>query len=80
MAYTQAPIECDMYVKFPAGIEVGGTAETHVLKLLKNLYGRQQVGKVWADYLVEKLIEAYFQQSQIDDVYGTKEMWYFFIM
>ena len=45
----------------PASIEVkGGTAEMHVLKLLKNLYGGRQAGKVWADYLAEKLIEAGF--------------------
>ena len=57
MAYTHPPIECDMYMKLPAGIEVkGGTAEMHVLKWLKNL-----TGKIWADYLVEKLIEADFQ-------------------
>ena len=57
MAYTHAPIECDMYMKLLAGIEVkGGTAEMHVLKLLKNL-----TGKVWTDYLAEKLIEADFQ-------------------
>ena len=51
-----------MYLKLPAGIEVkGGTAEMHVLKLLKNLYGGRQAGKVWVDYLAEKLIGADFQ-------------------
>ena len=46
MAYTQAPIECDMHMKLPAGIEVkGGTAEMHCLKLLKNFYGGRQAGK-----------------------------------
>ena len=61
MAYTQVPIECDIYMILPASIEVkGGTAEMHVLKLLKNLYGGRQAGKVWADYLAEKLIEAGF--------------------
>ena len=52
MLYIQAPTECDVYMKFPAGIGVQeGTTETHVLKLLKNLY----------DCLAEKLIEADFQ-------------------
>ena len=68
MTYTQAPIEYDTYMKLLASIEVkGGTAEMHVLKLLKNLYGRRQAGKVWADYLAEKLIEADFQQSTVDE-------------
>ena len=40
MPYTQATVECDMYMRLPAGIEVeGGEAETHILKLVKNLYG-----------------------------------------
>ena len=68
IAYTQVPIECDMYMKLPAGIEVkGGTAETHVLKVPKNLYGGRQAGEVWADYLAEKLIETDFQQSNVDE-------------
>ena len=57
MTYTQAPIECDKYMKLPAEMDVkGGSAETHVVKLLKNIYDRKQAGKVWADYLAEKLI------------------------
>ena len=40
MAYTQDQIECDMCMRLPAGIEdKDGTAETHLLKLIKNLYG-----------------------------------------
>ena len=62
MAYTQAPIECDIYMKLPAGTEVKkGTAEMHVLMLLKNLNGRRQAGKVQADNLAKKLIEVDFQ-------------------
>ena len=59
MAYTLTSIEYDMYMKLPADIEVkGGTAETHVLKLLKNLFGGRQSGKVWADYLEMKLLQS----------------------
>ena len=72
MEHTQSPIECDMYMKLQADIEVkGGMAETHILKLLKNLDGGRQAGKVWVEYLAEKLIEADFQQSHVD-----KCVWY----
>ena len=62
MAYTEAPIMCYMYMKLPASIEVmGKPAEMHILKLLRNLNGRRQAGKVWADYLAKELIDADFQ-------------------
>jgi hypothetical protein len=31
--------------------------DTHCLKLLKNIYGQKQAGRVWHEYLVEGLIE-----------------------
>ena len=68
MVYTQAPIDCDMYMSMPAGIEViGSTAETHCLKLLKNFYGSKQAGKVWSDYLDPTLIDSRFERSMIDE-------------
>ena len=40
MAYTQAPIEMDLYMEFPVGIETKhGDSKLHVLKILKNLDG-----------------------------------------
>ncbi len=48
MAYPQAPIECDMYMELPEGIQVSeGDSKDYVLKLLKNIYGQKQVGRVW---------------------------------
>jgi hypothetical protein len=41
--------------------------ETHCLKLLKNLYGQKQAGRVWHEYLVEGLIERHFKQSIVDN-------------
>ena len=47
MAYPQAPIECDMYMDLPQGIQVSeGDSQDSVLKLLKNIYGQKQAGRV----------------------------------
>ena len=68
MAYTQAPTEMDMYMKLPKGIELGnGKKGEHILKLLANLYKQKQVGCMWNQHLVDKLLSVGFKQSQIDE-------------
>ena len=68
MAYAQAPIKCDMYLQLPDGIETeSGNSRTHVLKLLQNMYGQKQAGKVWADFRSENLFKIGFERSKIDE-------------
>jgi hypothetical protein len=68
LAYPQAPIEFDMYMELPKGVEMhDGNRKTHVLKLLKNLYGQKQAGRVWNQHLVKGLLKIGFQQSEIDE-------------
>jgi hypothetical protein len=68
MAYPQAPNEMDMYMEISQGIHLkNGNSKDHVLKLLANLYGQKQAGRVWNSYLVDKLLEIEFKQSLIDD-------------
>jgi hypothetical protein len=68
MAYPQAPIEMDMYMELPHGIETRyGNSRDYVLKLLRNLYGQKQAGRVWNEYLVEKLRSIGFTQSLVDE-------------
>ena len=68
MAYPQAPIEMDMNMELPGGIHLkNGNSKDHVLKLLANLYGQKQAGRIWNSYLVNKLLEIDFKQSLIDD-------------
>ena len=57
-AYTQAPIDRDMYMEFPRGITVPGGVDrkTFVLKLHRNLYGQKQAGRVWYKHLRKRLI------------------------
>jgi hypothetical protein len=68
LAYPQADIEFDMYMELPKGIETKyGNGKTHVLKLLKNLYGQKQAGRVWNQHLVKGLKEIGFKQSKVDE-------------
>ena len=67
MAYTQAPIECDMYFHLPDGIDTeSGNSRTNVLNLLRNVYGQKQSGKVWEDFLSDNLFKIGFERSNID--------------
>lgn len=68
MAYPQAPIEMDLFMELPHGISVKGKRSTdYALKLVKNLYGQKQGGRVWNEYLTSKLVdELGFSQSIVD--------------
>ncbi|KAL7480534.1 hypothetical protein ACHAW6_006222 [Cyclotella cf. meneghiniana] len=59
MAYTQAPIETDLIMEIPYGIEttIGNTP---------NIYGQKQAGRVWNQFLVQKLESIDFIQSKIN--------------
>ena len=68
MAYPQAPIEMDMYMELPQGIKTEhGNSKDHVLKVLRNIYGQKQAGRVWNQFLTSKLLEVGFTQSLVDD-------------
>ena len=68
LAFPQAKIECEMYMELPQGVEMRhGRGKTHVLRLLKNLYGQKQAGRVWNKHLHAKLSSIGFQQSKYDD-------------
>jgi hypothetical protein len=68
MAYPQAPIEMDIYMELPQGIQTAtGNSKDHVLKLLKNIYGQKQAGRVWNSFLVDKLVSLGYTASLIDD-------------
>eukprot|EP00804_Cyclotella_cryptica_P023558 CCRYP_018907-RA/>CCRYP_018907-RA protein AED:0.40 eAED:0.40 QI:0/0/0/1/0/0/2/0/129 len=65
--YAQAPIAC-VYMELPPRIETKhGNSKDYDLKLLANLYGQKQAGRVWNQYMVDKLREICFQQSLIDE-------------
>jgi hypothetical protein len=54
MAYPQAPIETYIYMELPQVIKTAtGNSKDHILKLLKNIYGQKQAGRVWNSFLVD---------------------------
>ena len=80
MAYPQAPIECDMFMQLPHGIVTKhGDAKDHVLKLVNNLYGQKQAGRVWNHYLVMHLLKIGFIQSKIDECVFYRKMVIFIV-
>jgi hypothetical protein len=74
MAYPQAPIECDMYMELPQGIQVAeGDSRDYVLKLLKNIYGQKQAGRVWNEFLVDKLSSLGYKSLLINNCVFYKD-------
>jgi hypothetical protein len=67
LAYTQADVECELFMAIPKGFEVDGNTNDYVLKLHKNLFGQKQAGRVWNKHLVEKLMQIGFISSNIDE-------------
>jgi hypothetical protein len=68
MAYPQVPIDMDMYMELPTSIHTKhGNSKDHVLKLLANIYGQKQAGRVWNNYIVTKIWEINFKQSLSDN-------------
>jgi hypothetical protein len=81
MAYPQAPIEEDIYMEVPQGIDTAtGNSKDMVLKLLKNIYGQKQAGRVWNSYLVEKLASIGFRPSLIDNCVFFRDEVIFFAL
>jgi len=77
-AFTQAPLDCPVYLEIPAGYHVkdgnltfaGETNKnhdkSHVLKLLKNMYGLKQAGYNWYNKLTDVLLDLGFKQSAVN--------------
>ena len=68
LAFPQAPIEKEMFMKLPKGLKLVNDEKHYVLKVKRNVYGQQQAGRVWNKYLVDKLTnEVGFTQSEVDE-------------
>jgi hypothetical protein len=68
MAFPQADVECDLYMELPRGLIFEGIhRDTNCIKLVKNLYGQKQAGRLWNEYLVAGLVERGFIPSTVDE-------------
>ena len=77
-AYTQAPIDCDLYMNIPPGFIVNdnnltftrsstkGNSSDYVLHIKRNMYGLKQAGNNWFGTLKTSLLTRGFTQSAID--------------
>ena len=67
LAFSQAPIDTDIYCYLPTGFHIkGGDNSEFVLKLEKNLYGTKQAAANWYEMLKEGLNKEGFKTSKID--------------
>ena len=68
LACPHEPAEVPLYMNFPKGymFKKRIIKKMHVLKLIKNLYGQKQVGRLWNKYLDEGLSEIGFVPSKLD--------------
>ena len=65
LAFSQAPIDSDVYLHLPAGFHVYGEDEneTYFLKLGEKLYGTRQAAANWFDMLKNVLEDEGFKQK-----------------
>jgi hypothetical protein len=55
-------------MELPKGIQLSSSnSKTHVLRLINNLYGQNQAGRVWNQHLAKGLIKAGFMASKVDE-------------
>jgi hypothetical protein len=64
LAFPQADAECELYMKVPKGFEAPG--EPKALKVVKNIYGSKQAGRVFNQHLDKGLRSIGFTPSAID--------------
>jgi hypothetical protein len=63
--FPQAPVETDLYMEKPTGFAMEKRNEK-IFKLMNNLYGQKQAGRVWNLLITEGLIKLGFSQSAND--------------
>jgi len=77
LAYPQADVKSEIYMKLPRGIDLGPKISrlSHVLKLIKNIYGLKQAGHVWNLHLHKGLQSSISVNQHMIHAFITKAMW-----
>lgn len=81
LAYPQADPETDLYMNIPRSFKCKGKTDkkSHVLKLLKNLYGDKASRRNWNQHFYKNLIKLGWKQSEVDDCVYYKNQTIFFV-
>ena len=67
LAFSQAPIDADVFCHLPAGFHInGGDNDEYVIQLVKNLYGTKQAAANWFEMMKQGLEEQGFKSSKTD--------------
>ena len=66
LAFSQAPIDSNVFCKLPTGFQGQDKNKRYCLRLKKNLYGTKQAAANWFEMLRDNLIDLGFTQSTID--------------
>jgi hypothetical protein len=66
LAFPQADVECDIYMEVPVEFVLPGDKKKYCLKLIKNIYGTKQAGRVWNRHVKKGLLELGYKPSIID--------------
>ena len=67
MAYPQKPAKMPLYMRLPQGYQCRGmTQKTHALKLICNMYGQKQAGRVWNKYMDKGMKNIGFTPNKYD--------------
>jgi Reverse transcriptase (RNA-dependent DNA polymerase) len=74
LAFPQAPAETDIFIQIPQGFSLQGGNTDHCLKLINNLYGQKQAGRVWNKHLTKGLTDINFVQSKTDPCVFWRDM------
>ena len=78
-AYPQSPIDYDLYMDLPKGFKnKDGDSRTHVLQLLKNLYGQNQEVWVCNHHLNDVHFQFGLKKSAVDECVWYKDKIIFF--
>ena len=67
MAYPQVRAEMPLYMRLPQGYQRHGmTRKTHALKLIRNMYGQNQAGRIWNKFMDKGMRDIGFTPSKFD--------------
>ena len=67
MAYPQAPVEMPLYLRLQHGYNRKGmTRKSHVLKLMRSVYGQKQAARIWNKYMDQGMKSIGFTPSKFD--------------